>query len=265
MSVERFSPIMPSSTSMLAHVSDWGTRLIAPLGASLMSKDGMLEVAGRVYWIFPLMIAAVIVAKKYGYLTGRATPSDSSSTNPTGVNADFNDLLRDVKKLRQLMLQEKNLMQQYHQQTKLTPQQMDQLLQQIAEQQQPAKNLMQCCYEVKGLTEQQVDQLSQQTADQKRQIWRQMYPVWQRIEQSKTLRVNTGFVGDLNADFKRDVQELVQLRQQDKQNTKEYGQSFGKGVTQQQRDQQHKQIHQRSQQLDQQVKQVWQRIDPMLV
>jgi hypothetical protein len=80
MSVERFSPSMPSSTSMLAHVSDWGTRLIAPLGSSLMSKDGMLEVAGRTYWIFGLVIAAVVVAREYGYLTGRATPTDSSST-----------------------------------------------------------------------------------------------------------------------------------------------------------------------------------------
>ena len=34
----------------------------------------MLELAGRVYWIFPLVIAAVFVAWKFGYLTGRATP-----------------------------------------------------------------------------------------------------------------------------------------------------------------------------------------------
>jgi hypothetical protein len=47
-----------------------------------MSKDGMIELAGRVYWIFPLVIAAVIVAWKYGYLTGRAAPTDSSSNDP---------------------------------------------------------------------------------------------------------------------------------------------------------------------------------------
>jgi hypothetical protein len=45
----------------------------------------MIELAGRVYWIFPLMIAAVFVAWKYGYLTGRVTPPDSSSTTPTVI------------------------------------------------------------------------------------------------------------------------------------------------------------------------------------
>jgi hypothetical protein len=65
---------------MLAPISDWGTRLIAPLGSSLMSKDGMIELAGRLKWIVGLVIVAVIVAREYGYLTGRATPTDSSST-----------------------------------------------------------------------------------------------------------------------------------------------------------------------------------------
>ena len=42
----------------------------------------MIEIAGRIYWIFPLVVAAVIVAWKYGYLTGRAAPTDSSSNDP---------------------------------------------------------------------------------------------------------------------------------------------------------------------------------------
>ena len=109
MSVERFSPFIPSSTQVLAHVSDWGARLVAPLGSSLMSKDGMIELAGRVYWIVGLVIASVLVARKYGYLTGRATPPDSSSTNPTGVNTGFSNLLRDVKELKQLMHQEEQV------------------------------------------------------------------------------------------------------------------------------------------------------------
>jgi hypothetical protein len=85
MSAVEFPTVRVGSTSILAPISDWGIRLVAPLGSSFLSKGGMIELAGRVYWIFPLMIAAVVVAWKYGYLTGRATPPDSSSTNPTGV------------------------------------------------------------------------------------------------------------------------------------------------------------------------------------
>jgi len=55
-------------------ISDWGVRLVAPLGFSPLSKNGMIELAGRIYWIFPLVVAAVIVARKCGYLTGSATP-----------------------------------------------------------------------------------------------------------------------------------------------------------------------------------------------
>ncbi len=81
MSVEGLSQIIPSSTSMLAPISDWSSRLVSPLGSSLMSKDGMIELAGRVYWIVGLVIVVAIVARKYGYLTGRVTPP----ANPTEV------------------------------------------------------------------------------------------------------------------------------------------------------------------------------------
>jgi flagellar capping protein FliD len=83
MLIEGLRSVIASTTSM--PISDWGVRLAAPLGFSPMSKNGMIELAGRVYWIFPLMIAAVVIAIKYGYLTGRATSPDLSSTNPTGV------------------------------------------------------------------------------------------------------------------------------------------------------------------------------------
>lgn len=77
MSVEGFSRIIPNSTSMLAPISDWGTSLIAPLGSSLLSKDGMFGLAGKVYLIVGgLLIAAVIIARKYGYLTGRAVSNE---------------------------------------------------------------------------------------------------------------------------------------------------------------------------------------------
>ncbi len=81
MPIEGLTPVVISSTPMLAPVSDWGTRLIAPLGSSLMSKDGMIELAGRVYVIVVLFVAAVIVcAVKYRHLLGRVTPPNSSST-----------------------------------------------------------------------------------------------------------------------------------------------------------------------------------------
>jgi hypothetical protein len=98
MSVDGLSPFIPSSTSMLAPVSDWGTRLIAPLGSSLISKDGMIELAGRTYWIFGLVIAAVVVAREYGYLTGRATPTASSSTGAerSQLQAKHSTLLKRI-------------------------------------------------------------------------------------------------------------------------------------------------------------------------
>jgi hypothetical protein len=96
MLVEGLPRVIASSTSMLAPVSDWGVRLVSPLGSSLMSKDGMIELAGRVYWIVPLVIAAVLVARKYGYLMGRVTPPDSSSINPTRISIDLSTSSSDI-------------------------------------------------------------------------------------------------------------------------------------------------------------------------
>ena len=96
MPIEGLTPVVISSTPMLAPVSDWGTRLIAPLGSSLMSKDGMIELAGRVYVIVVLFVAAVIVcAVKYRHLLGRVTPPNSSSglvnksKSPAGIGFSF--------------------------------------------------------------------------------------------------------------------------------------------------------------------------------
>lgn len=88
MPINELPPLVASNTPILAPlsaaVSDWGTRLVSPLGASLMSKDGMLELAGRVYLIVGLVItAAIILAAKNGYLTGRVTPPYSPSANLT--------------------------------------------------------------------------------------------------------------------------------------------------------------------------------------
>jgi hypothetical protein len=94
--------MIPSSTQVLASISDWGARLVAPLEAPLVSKDGMLEIAGRVYWIFPLVIAAVIVAWKYGYLTGRTTPPDSSSITPKNEPVKRTDWERSKQRVEKL-------------------------------------------------------------------------------------------------------------------------------------------------------------------
>ena len=84
MPIEGLPPVV-ANTHMLASVSDWGARLVSPLGSSLMSKDGMLELAGRVYLIVGLMLtAAIVLVVKNGYLTGRITPPNSSSTNLSG-------------------------------------------------------------------------------------------------------------------------------------------------------------------------------------
>jgi hypothetical protein len=65
MPIEGLSPALPSSTLMLNSVSVWGPRLVSPIGSSL------IKLADRVYWIFPLIIASVIVATKYCHLWGR--------------------------------------------------------------------------------------------------------------------------------------------------------------------------------------------------
>jgi hypothetical protein len=114
MSVEGFSPTMRSSTSMLAPISDWGTRLIAPLGSSLLSKDGMIELAGRVYWIVGLVIGVVIIARKYGYLTGRATtdaPLEKQGKKleqmeQQNVTSDSTTLQQQLKQYNKLLKQQ---------------------------------------------------------------------------------------------------------------------------------------------------------------
>jgi hypothetical protein len=124
MSVEGLPQVIASSIPMLAPVSAWGARLVAPLDASLMSKEGMTEIAGRIYWIVALVIAAVIVfATKYSHLLGRATASEAASTSPTGspagvvlddsptlsgeigddarrIDAAFDGLLRNLRSIR---------------------------------------------------------------------------------------------------------------------------------------------------------------------
>jgi hypothetical protein len=53
-----------------------------------MSKEGMMEIAGRIYLIVALVIAAaVILVAKYTHLMGRATASGTASTNPSGKNS----------------------------------------------------------------------------------------------------------------------------------------------------------------------------------
>jgi hypothetical protein len=87
MSIDGFPPV--SNTPMLQPMfSDWGAKLVAPLGSSLMSKDGMFELAGRVYWIVGLVIVAIIAARKCGYLTGRVNPPSSSTKGSELPNGD---------------------------------------------------------------------------------------------------------------------------------------------------------------------------------
>ncbi len=88
MSVEGLPPVSPHSASMLAPVSAWGARLVAPLGASAMSKEGMMEIVGRVYLIVVLVIAAAIIfVAKYTHLLGRATASGAATAHPAGKNS----------------------------------------------------------------------------------------------------------------------------------------------------------------------------------
>lgn len=78
MPIETFPPVS-TTPIQLPSFSDWGAKLVAPLGSSIMSKDGVFELAGRVYWIVALMLAAgVIFAAKNGYFTGRITPPNKS-------------------------------------------------------------------------------------------------------------------------------------------------------------------------------------------
>ncbi len=95
MAIEGLPPVA-NSASIFTPVSAWGARLVSPLGSSLMSKVGMIELAGKVYWFPPLVIVAVIVAMKCGYLTGRVAPTDSSSIHPTGISRDSPKLPRAI-------------------------------------------------------------------------------------------------------------------------------------------------------------------------
>ncbi len=117
-------PPVANSASMVSSASEWAGRLVAPLGASLISKDGMMELVGRVYWIVALVLAAVIIfAAKNSHLISRATTQGPSSTNSTlstsetsaedsptlsgivgddarRIDASFDGLLRNLGSLR---------------------------------------------------------------------------------------------------------------------------------------------------------------------
>ncbi len=85
MSVKGLPPVSPSTAPMLAPIAAWGVRLVAPLGSSAMSANGMMELADRVKYILGVILLAVIVfTTKYSHLLGRATVSGAAPTNPPG-------------------------------------------------------------------------------------------------------------------------------------------------------------------------------------
>ncbi len=113
----------------------------------------MIELADRVYWIVGLVIAVVLVARKYGNLTGRVTPPDSSPIDIRDdigeINAEDSienlpmrqrDIVHDqafvINQLKQQMEQEDDqLRQRMEQQREEFRQRMEQRFQQIEQQQ----------------------------------------------------------------------------------------------------------------------------------
>jgi hypothetical protein len=87
MSIEGLPRVITISDPVLVFAFALGERFIAPLGSSLMSKDGMIELAGRIALIIavgipigiPIGIAVGIGMSIYGHLTGRAASTYTSS------------------------------------------------------------------------------------------------------------------------------------------------------------------------------------------
>lgn len=68
MSVEGLPRVLPGYPSILDFDFDWRSRLSAPLGASLMSKDGMMELAGRIYQIASRVILIFATTMLMAYM-----------------------------------------------------------------------------------------------------------------------------------------------------------------------------------------------------
>ncbi|HEX2579895.1 MAG TPA: hypothetical protein VHK67_05805 [Rhabdochlamydiaceae bacterium] len=82
MPVEGLPPVSTPTSTLPSPISTWGAKLVSPLGAPLMSKDAMVELAGRIYLFVALVIvAAIVCAVKFGPLSGRA--SSEPDAKPT--------------------------------------------------------------------------------------------------------------------------------------------------------------------------------------
>jgi len=87
MPIEGLSPVS-TPNSPPAPIENLGSKIVSPLSASLASKDGMLELAGRIYWIVALVIAAAIVcAVKFGPLLGGSSSRVSSGKALSDLSA----------------------------------------------------------------------------------------------------------------------------------------------------------------------------------
>ncbi|HEX4840257.1 MAG TPA: hypothetical protein VFU89_07450 [Rhabdochlamydiaceae bacterium] len=121
MPIEGLPPVS-TPNSLPAPIENLGSKIVSLLSSPLTSKGGMMELAGRIYWIVALVIAAAIVcAVKFGPLLGRASSlsvaqsmrkipavQGSSSISPelqqilaalSEINKQFETLFSDLKQL----------------------------------------------------------------------------------------------------------------------------------------------------------------------
>jgi len=87
MPIEGLSPVS-TPNSPPAPIENLGSKIVSSLSAPLASKDRMLELVGRIYWIVALVIvAAIFCVVKFGPLLGRASSRESSGNALSDLSA----------------------------------------------------------------------------------------------------------------------------------------------------------------------------------
>jgi hypothetical protein len=112
MNINGLPAVSPSHTYM-GSVSEWMGKLVSPLHASLLSKDGLLELAGRVKFIVGLVIVALIViATKYhsSVRPGPNPSADTSNLTPRGPSTESPPATESPPDLTPVLLKEISLL-----------------------------------------------------------------------------------------------------------------------------------------------------------
>lgn len=93
-------PPVSNSASLVTPILKWAGRLVAPLGTSMMSKEGITAIAGRINGILGLAILAVIaIAIRYrSSILQSLRPNEAQSANSTALGGSSTQTVQSSEK-----------------------------------------------------------------------------------------------------------------------------------------------------------------------